>query len=209
MTDFISRAGSAMEKATRLAGFLLIIVVLQFVALFVLFNKNQQLGDQIYRLSNVRPVYVVPGSTADTYRPTSDDMLVRTFTDFMLQSMNTYTYESIEDQLNEVRRFFTPKMLRDSSDYFKTLASQASTTRESQLFIPNFQTFSIEKTRINGQGAREVTIRGSVQKILGGAPVETIPVEIVLVMQNVLITKSNPFGYMLHSMRTVKTDQSR
>lgn len=204
--DFIARAGSLIDKSHRVAGFLLILLVVESVLLINSMNRNGQLVDRIYTMSERLPVYVVPGSQTGVYSPTQDDLLIGAFVDLITQSLNSYTYETVEEQYQEARSFFTSEMLAFSQDYFDRLIKNVGSDRRSSLFIPHRQSLKIEKGKENGIDIRQVKVRGSLQQILAGSVVETVPLEITLKLQKTTVSKTNPFGFMLSKYFTKQLD---
>ncbi|PIZ30674.1 MAG: hypothetical protein COY40_04155 [Alphaproteobacteria bacterium CG_4_10_14_0_8_um_filter_53_9] len=197
--DFIARAGAVVDRAHRTAGVLLILVVVLTAVVITQWLKNAELNKQITMFATRMPVYVVPGSTRGIYSPTEDDLLIRAFVDQITQSFNTFTYENLSGQYNEMRSFFTPEMLTFSQTYFEKLIKDSQADRRSSLFIPDHQTLKVEKTMENGREIRNVTLRGSLQTILAGSVVESVPVETNLKLGKVVISKANPFGFLLAS----------
>ena len=199
--DFVARAGTMLDRAHRLAGFLLILLMLETLVVVMTINRNAALTDQVRELSNLRPVYVVPGSQAGIYAPTQDDLLINAFVDHITQSLNSYTYENIDEQYVEVRNFFSPEMLALSGDAFEKQVKLVQTDRRSSLFISNRRTLEVEKKQENGLQVRMVTLRGTLQQILAGSTVETVPVMFTMKLIKESPSKTNPFGFKLAQYR--------
>lgn len=195
--DFIARAGSMLNQAHRLAGFLLVLLLAAIIALVVVVKNNTVLTGQMVAMRSTLPVYVVPGSQTGVYSPTQDDLLINAFVDLVTQSLNTFTYETLADQYAEARAFFSSEMLAFSKDYFEKLIRDANQDRRSALFIPDRRSFHVQRRMDNGIDMRLVTLRGNLQQILAGSVVETIPLEIQLVLRKTTVSKTNPFGFML------------
>lgn len=200
--DFVARAGALMDKSHRITGILLVVIVVQLAVIFMVSNNNSHNQNEFRKLVRSLPVYVVPGSTADIYRPESSDTLVVAFTDFLTQSLNTYTFESYAGQYDEVKKFFTPEMLRFADPFFSKRIKTAQSLRASELFIPNRQTMKIVNQNENGENIRIATVRGSQQRIINGNVVQTQPVEFQLQFRPTNVTRANPFGLMVLSMRS-------
>ena len=200
--DFIGRAGSLVDNSHRVTGILLFLLVLCLIALMSLFSAYKGSQQKYIELVSAMPVYVVPGSSADVYRPESSETLVIAFVDFLTQSLYTYTYESLEGQYKEVKKFFTPEMLRFADPFFANAIKKANNLRASELFIPNRQSVRVDKQMVNGEELDIVVIRGVQQRIIKGSVVQTQPVEYTMQMRKSIITRSNPFGMMVLSMRT-------
>jgi hypothetical protein len=200
--DFIARAGAMLDKSHRIIGVLLVVVVLQFVAVFWLVSGNSQLSNHLTYMKDTMPVYVVPGSTAEIYRPETSETLVTAFVDFVTQSLYTYTYESYAGQYAEVKKFFTAEMLVFADDFFGRKIQNARQIQASELFIPNRQSMKIQKMVEDGQELKVATLRGSVQQIINGNVVQTRPVEFIVKLRKVLVTRANPFGFMVRSLLT-------
>ena len=200
--DFVARAGALMDKSHRISGILLVVIVVQLVIIFFSMSNNSANQAEHRRLLRTLPVYVVPGSTADIYRPESSDTLVVAFTDFLTQSLYTFTFESYGGQYDEVKKFFTPEMLRFADPFFSKRIKQSNSLRASELFIPNRQTMKITQETVNGQTLRIATVRGSQQRIINGNVVQIQPVEFVLRFRPTTVSRANPFGLMVLSMRT-------
>jgi hypothetical protein len=197
MNNFVARAGAVVDRAHRVAGLLLVVVVVQSGMLISQWYSNQNLSTQLTRMAQQMPVYVIPGSTRGIYSPTEDDLLINAFVDQVTQNFNTFTYETLAKQYEEMRVFFSPEMLTFSQDYFAKLIRDSQADRRSQLFIPDHTSMQVERGLENGQETRNVTVRGSLQTILAGSVVESVPVEIALKLQKVIISRTNPFGFQL------------
>jgi len=200
--DFIARAGSMLNQAHRLAGFLLVLLVVAVLGLIMIVKENSALTQEIRRINSTLSVYVVPGSQTGVYSPTQDDLLIDAFVNLVTQSLNTYTYETLEDQYAEVKQFFSSEMLAFSKDYFEKLIRDVGQDRRSALFIPDQRSTKVERARQNGIDIRRVTLRGNLQQILAGSVVETVPLEIALVLRKTTVSKTNPFGFMLSTFKT-------
>lgn len=207
--DFVSRAGAVIDRAHRIAGILLVIVVVQMVIILTQWGTNAALSDNLARMSSRLPVYVVPSATRGIYSPTEDDLLINAFVDQVTQSFNTFTYETLKRQYEEMRGFFTPEMLTFSQTYFEKLIRDSSADRRSALFIPDRATTVVEKAVENGQDIRMVTVKGSLQTIIAGSVVESVPVEIALKLRKTIISKTNPFGFLLasYAARRIETQK--
>jgi len=203
--DFIARAGSMLDKAHRLAGLLLLIIIVMAVVIIALLGNNAQLADRIDTLANRLQVYVVPGSQAGVYSPSYREMLIENFAEHVIQSLNTFTYETLERQYNEIKFFFAPQMLTFAEGHYAELIRNARVDQRSALFIPTEGSFEAEPARSsNGStvaGRQMVTILGTSQQIIAGSVVEVLPMRMTLELQEVNVSRSNPFGYMLVSYR--------
>lgn len=207
--DFVARAGTVIDRAHRMAGVLLVLVIIQSVMLVTMWTRNGDLSTTIERLATRLPVYVIPGSTRGIYSPTEDDLLIDAFVDTVTQSFNTFTYETVGRQYTEMRQFFTPEMLTFSQTYFEKLMRDSQVDRRSQLFIPDRRSMKVEKGMDNGVESRQVVINGSLQTILAGSVVESVPLEITLRLRKTIISKTNPFGFLLasYNVRRLQQDQ--
>jgi hypothetical protein len=195
--DFVARAGAIIDRAHRVAGILIIVVVIETVIIAALLMGNSTLAQQIQSMVMRREVYVVPGSTRGIYSPTEDDLLINAFVDTVTQSFNTFTYETLQKQYQEMVTFFSPQMLTFSQDYFAKLIRDSQADRRSQLFIPDHQSMKVDRGSEDGIDVRTVTMKGSLQTILAGSVVESVPVELTLKLQKTMISRTNPFGFQL------------
>lgn len=209
--DFLARAGAVIDRAHRVAGLLLVIVIVQAIVIISMWGTNNALTQRIRLMSERLPVYAIPGATRGIYSPTEDDLLIQAFSDTVIQSFNTFTYETIARQYEEMKPFMTAEMLTFSADYFDKLVRDANVDRRSQLFVPDRSTLKVEKSEDNGTEIRKVTQRGTLQTIVAGSIVESVPVEMSLTLRKVIISKSNPFGFMLqsYSARKVETQATQ
>lgn len=195
--DFVARAGAFIDRAHRIAGVLLLILIVQSLVMVNMWISNRDMADQLRYIAVRMPVYVVPGATRGIYSPTEDDLLIKAFVDQVTQSFKTFTYETLAGQYEEMRQFFTPQMLIDAEAYFSKTLRDAQADRRSSLFIPDSRSMKVEKGSENGVETRTVTIRGSLQTIIAGSVVESLPIEITLKLQKSIISKANPFGFQL------------
>lgn len=199
--DFVARAGSFIDRAHRVAGILLLIVIVQSLIIINQYIRNGEMADQLRYISARMPVYVVPGATRGIYSPTEDDMLIQAFVDQVTQSFKTFTYETLAAQYQEMKQFFTPQMLVSAEGYFSKMLRDSQADRRSSLFIPDRQSTKVQKETENGLDIRYVTMRGSLQTIIAGSVVESLPLEITLKLQKSIISKANPFGFQLAEYR--------
>lgn len=191
-----------MDRAHRLVGFMLILVVVLFVLVLKSWMDISSLNRELVATRTRLPVYVVPGSQSGVYAPTQDELLVQAFVDLITQSFNTFTYITLPDQVDEVRKFFTPEMLTYSNDYFAQLIEAAKRDRRSSLFIPDRQSLTIENVTEGRQEFRDITINGTFQQILAGSVVEEVPLQISMRLRKVSVSRTNPFGFLVASYHT-------
>ncbi|MDE0724451.1 MAG: hypothetical protein OSB62_07100, partial [Alphaproteobacteria bacterium] len=85
--DFLARAGSSLERAHRLAGILLGVILVLIAILFYFVKANSEIKVEYQRLRDELKVYVVPGSISGIYQPTQPDMLLREFSSFVVQGL--------------------------------------------------------------------------------------------------------------------------
>lgn len=195
--DFIARAGSMLDRAHRIAGLLLVLCLVEGVAIFHLMQTNQELNHQFQNIREELKVYVVPGSKADIYSPTSMDTLMETFVDHITQSLKTFTYETFENQQEEINRFFAPELQSKWKNLIPKMASSVEADERSSLFVPKRDTFSSKKSTHEGKPTIDVSMEGDVSYFVGGSLVETVPIIIDMTIQRRNLSKSNPFGYVL------------
>jgi hypothetical protein len=207
--DFIARAGSHMERAHFLVGVVLLVLAAQTWYMVHLLGVNSQLNARIDAFARNQRIYVVPGSQADVYAPGRDELLVQSFTDYVTRNLNTYTYETYARQYNELRPFFTATMLREADPYFERDIKNTSQLQRSAFFLPINSTLTVEKRIEEGRDRRYVTIEGRLDKLVAGDVAETVPVRISMVMERVLISRSNPFGFQLASYNIEEIDPRR
>jgi hypothetical protein len=210
--DFIARAGNVLDRSHRLAGVLLVIVVVETLLLMNVMDNNKALNLQYDRLREKLYVYVVPGSLAGVYSPKQDDMLVEAFTTLISQSLNTYTYENLTKQYSEVKQFFSPSMLVSADKYFGEKIKIARLDTRSSLFVPNKDQTKVEvirDARGSDTGDKRIIMEGQLYHILTGNPVEALPVRITMALSKVNVTRSNPFGFMLKSYTEEEIEESK
>ncbi|MDD9920487.1 MAG: DUF2895 family protein [Alphaproteobacteria bacterium] len=200
--DFVARAGALIDKSHRIVGVLLVIIVLQSVLIMWIVSGNRNLANHLSSIRKTLPVYVVPGSTGAIYRPETGEMLINAFVDFLTQSLHTFTYESYQGQYEEVKKFFTPEMLRFADSFFGAKIRDSRNLKASEHFIPNRQTLRINTVQEGEEKIKIVTLRGSLQQIINGSVIQTRPVEFTLKLRHELVTKENPFGLMVLSFKT-------
>lgn len=204
--EFIARAGTFIDRSHRVAGFFLLVSVVLLFALMTVASSNANLSEEIKRLSQTRQVYVVPGSQAGFYAPTKPEMLLQNFGQYIIQSLNTYTHNNLDEQFSEVQKFFTPTMLLDARPFYESRIRDAQQDEHSSLFIPNRNTLEIERVD-PPKGADpnftyyRYSIEGRRQDIIGAQVVSARPIRINLIVRQVGISQSNPWGFMLARYR--------
>ena len=199
--DFVARAGSFIDRAHRIAGVLLLIVIVQSLIIINQYIRNGEMAEQLRYIAVRMPVYVVPGATRGIYSPTEDDLLIKAFVDQVTQSFKTFTYETLASQYEEMKQFFTPQMLVSADGYFSKNLRDSQADRRSSLFIPDHRSMKVEKGSENGMEMRLVTIKGSLQTVIAGSVVESLPIEISLKLYKSMISRANPFGFQLAEYR--------
>lgn len=204
--EFIARAGSFIDRSHRVAGFFLIAsIVLAFIA-FSLVQSNSTLAREVERISRTSQVYVVPGSQAGFYAPTQPEMLLQNFGDYIAQSLNTYTYVSLEPQFNEVQKFFTPEMLLNAKPFYESRIRDARQDEHSSLFVPKRNTLNIVAIPTPKDGVRDLNyfeyrVEGRRQSIIGAQVIEAREIRMVLTVRQAAISKTNPWGFVLSKYR--------
>jgi hypothetical protein len=204
--EFIARAGSFIDRSHRVAGFFLIIsVVLGFTAMS-LAKSNATLASEVERISRTSQVYVVPGSQAGFYAPTQPEMLLQNFGEYVIQSLNTYTYANLETQFQEVQKFFTPEMLLNAKPFYQARISDARQDEHSSLLVTERNTLNIKAIPTPDGGLRdlnyyEYSIEGRRQDIIGAQVIASRNIRIFLTVRQSSISKSNPWGFVLSKYR--------
>ena len=199
--DFIARAGSVVDKWQRVAGLLLALLIIVFFWTYTVITENRQLNNEYRKLLDQARVYVVPGSVAGFYTPANSSIMLEELSYLIVNSLNTYTYENLENQYREIQGFFNDDMLAVAQGYFKDLVQKAYQDERSSLFIPDQTAFEIEgDTGPDGRGkSQTVTIEGTRQYIIAGTVVEAVPMRYKLEFKQRYISKANPFGFELTS----------
>ncbi|MAI08013.1 MAG: hypothetical protein CMF61_03550 [Magnetococcales bacterium] len=199
--DFIARAGSVVDKWQRIAGVLLMLLIIVFFWTYQVISENRRLNAQYEKLRAQAQVYVVPGSVAGFYTPANSEIMLKELSYLIVNSLNNYTYQNLENQYREIQQFFNDDMLAVAQSYFKDLIQKAFQDERSSKFIPDQTAFKIEgDTGPSGRGKTQtVTIEGTRQYIIAGTVVEAIPMRYKMEFKQRYISKSNPFGFELVS----------
>lgn len=187
-----------MDRSHRLMGVLLVLCVVEAMFIAVLLTNNQQAYARFEKIQETLPVYVVPGAEAGTYVRRPEDMMLETFTNFITQGLYSYTFVTLMDQYKEMRRFMAPDLLAASDRLYQKTINIAQTDKRSALFIPNLPSIKWNKT--GGERSRaefDVEMTGSLQNIIAGTVVESLPLQIKLTVRQTPITQTNPFGYIV------------
>lgn len=196
--DFVARAGAIVDRAHRVAGILLICVIVLGLFSTCQFTKNRELQRQLDDRRIRYPVIVVPDASTGVYSPTEEQRLVFLFTDFVTQSLNSYTPENIRGLYDNLRKFLSPAMLTDTQVAFQKRIRDATGDRRSSFFVPDrARELKVEKRTVNGQDFRDVTLYGQMNSIIGGTVAESLPLEVKMTFQKVFASPSNPYGFIL------------
>jgi|GEM_PF-1509360 len=196
--DFVARAGAVIDRAHRIAGALLICVILLATTTTCEFVRNTDLNRQLNQRRIHYPVIVVPDATTGVYSPTEETRLIYLFTDFVTQSLNSFTPENVSKLYNGLKPFMGPALLADSEPYFERKIRDASADRRSSFFVPDRSTpLKITKREVNGQQFRDVVITGQINSIVGGTLAEAIPLEIDMTFLKGFSSPANPYGFTL------------
>lgn len=202
--DFIARAGSVIDRAHRVAGILLICVVMLGLIAACQWSKNNELQRALDLKRMQYPVIVVPEATTGVYSPTEEDRLLQLFTGFTTQSLNSYTPETIAKQIENLRPFMTPAMLADSAGYFEKLVRDVDADHRSSFFVPHDSTLrdiDVKRYNENDVELRDVSLTGQLSSFVGGSAAETIPVKISMTFQKGFASPSNIYGFKLKKYR--------
>lgn len=198
--DFVARAGAIIDRAHRIAGVLLICVVVLAIVASCQMVQNQSLQAAANSARIRYPVIVVPDATTGVYSPTEEDRLIFLFSDFVTQSLNSYTPQNIAELYNNLRKFMGPAMLTDTAVAFQKRVRDAGSDRKSSFFVPNrAKQLEVKKRRVNDVDYRDVTMLGQINSIVGGTVAESIPLEVNMTFQKVFSSPANPYGFILTS----------
>lgn len=197
--DFVARAGYVLDRAHRLTGILLFVLLTLLVMLIYAWGINAKLQGELRDATKNLSVYVVPGSEPGFFSPSKGEILMQTFADYAVQSLNTYTPASLPKQYAEMQRFFTPDMLIKADRYFSTLARDVSTDERSSLFVTDRTSLKTRRAEDGERGveAFEVQINGERKDVVGGKVVASTPMRITLRLHAANVSESNPFGYVI------------
>ena len=191
-----------MDKSHRITGVLLVLVILQTLMVVYLVKHNAFMDKLLARAEQTYPIYVVPGALPDVYRPDTRSILATSFTDFLTQSLYTFTYESYPRQYEEVKRFFSPQFLRYADNNYQKRIAQARTLKASEVFVMDRQSLKAEEWREPDAKGLVVTVNGTIQRVVNGSLVEAAPVSMKIRLKSVLVSKANPFGFTVMSLNS-------
>jgi hypothetical protein len=196
--DFVARAGAVIDRAHRVSGILLILVIVLGIFSSCEFAKNQQLNSDLLERRIRYPVIVVPDATTGVYSPTEEDRLISLFSDFVTQSLNTFTNVNVGTLYTGLRPYMGPSLLTDSEPYFQRKIRDANADKRSSFFVPDrARPLSVTKRRVNDQDFRDVTIYGQLNAIIGGVTAESVPMQMDMTFQKVFASPANPYGFIL------------
>lgn len=196
--DFVARAGYVLDRAHRLTGILLFVLLLLVVLVIYAWGTNASLQGQLRDATKNLSVYVVPGSEPGFFSPSKGEILMQTFADYAAQSLNTYTPVSLPKQYAEMQRFFTASMLVVADRHFSTLMRDITTEERSSLFISDRTSLKIRRATDAGVAdAFDVQISGERKDVIGGKVVASTPILITLRLHAANVSETNPFGYVI------------
>ena len=203
--DFVARAGYVLDRAHRLAGVLLFVLALLAVMLAYAWMTIAKLEGELRDANRNLSIYVVPGAErAGIVGATKEDMLLEYFTDFALQSLNSYTAASLPAQYQEMQKFMSPQMLVNADRYFGKLIQESQTEGRARLLVmdrTNLQVRRLRDEETSGRPKFEVRATGERKEIVGGKVVASIPLQITLTLEQTNLSEANPFGYMMANYR--------
>ncbi len=199
--NFIARAGGMLDSAWRLAGILLILLVVVFVLLLNSMEKNSQLNTQLESIRNKMNVYVVPGGEGGVYAPNKAELLLQTFSDYITQSLLTYTHYNLANQYSEVRQFLAPQLESRMAPKFRELVQRSSADQRSAIFIQDRTKLTFKSlSETNGRGRLfEVRVFGEQRYLIAGREVAKEPLQVTMRLRQQAPSKTNPFGFMVES----------
>lgn len=197
--DFVARAGAIVDRAHRVAGVLLICVVVLGVVAGCQWTKNAALNIALDEKRMRLPVIVVPGATTGLYSPTEDDRLTFMFTDLVTQLFNSFTSLTFARQYEEAKKYFDATLLVDSAPYFEKKVRDAQADRRASLFVPDRTSYQVRKYTKNGSEMRDVSMNGQINTIIGGVVAESVWVKLEMTLQKGTVSPANPYGLLLVS----------
>lgn len=196
--DFVARAGSFIDRAHRVAGFLLICCVVLGLMATCQWQRNMELNAKLENFAQRLPVIVVPGAVAGKYDPREDAQLVAAFADYVTQTFNTFTPETLPAQLLSMKPFMAPALLVDSEPYFEKKLQDATSVKRSALFIPNRGSLNVRSYNENGVELRDVELLGTLKNMAAGTLAEDVPLRVKMTFQKGIINPDiNPYGFQL------------
>ncbi len=197
--DFVARAGYVLDRAHRLTGILLFTLALMVVLVIYAWGTNASLQSQLRDATKNLSVYVVPGSEPGFFSPSKGEILMQTFADYAVQSLNTYTPSSLPKQYGEMQRFFTPGMLIRADQYFSNLVRDSVTEERSSLFVTDRTSIKTRRAEDaeRGTDAFEVQVNGERKDVVGGKVVASTPIRVILRLHAANVSETNPFGYVI------------
>lgn len=196
--DFIARAGTFIDRAHRVAGFLLICCIILGVTSFCQWQHNVELNRINTNITMRLPVIVVPGAVPGKYNPQEDELLVSAFMEFVTQNFNTFTPANVGKQLDSVTPFMAPDLLVDSRPAFERKVRDAESLKRASLFVPDRTTLVIKPIQKNGQEIREVSIKGELRNFAAGTLAEVVPLQIDMTFLKTVINPDvNRYGFLL------------
>ncbi len=196
--DFVARAGAVIDRAHRVAGVLLICVVVLALVAGCQLVENTKLQQQADAARIRYPVIVVPEATTGVYSPTEEDRLIELFTDYVTQSLLSYTPVNINLLYNNLRPYMGPALLTDSEPKFQRKIRDVTSDRRSSFFIPDrARKLDVTKSNSNGMEMRNVVVYGQLNTFVGGTVAESIPVKISMTFQKVFASPANKYGFLV------------
>jgi hypothetical protein len=196
--DFVARAGSFIDRAHRVAGFLLVCCVVLGLMATCQWQRNMELNAKLENFAQRLPVIVVPGAVAGKYDPREDAELVKAFADYVTQNFNTFTPETLPAQLLSMKPFMAPALLVDSEPYFEKKLQDATSVKRSALFIPNRGSLNVRSYNETGVELRDVELLGTLKNMAAGTLAEDVPLRVKMTFQKGIINPNiNPYGFQL------------
>lgn len=208
--NFIARAGGMLDSAWRLAGILMILLVVVLFLLMQSLSTNRELNNDLEQIRSRMNVYVVPGGEGGVYAPNKAELLIQTFSDYMTQSILTYTYYNLEKQYKEVRKFLDARLETRMAPLFRELVGRSAADQRSSLFIPDRTKLTFKE--LNSEDGRgklyEVVVVGDQRYLIAGREVSKEPIRVKMRLRQRLPSKNNPFGFIVESYKqTVAKDK--
>lgn len=197
--DFVARAGAIIDRAHRIAGVLLICVVVLGSISTCQLTRNAALNAQLMDARVRLPVIVVPGATTGLYSPTEDDRLTYMFTDLITQLFNSFTSLTFVKQYEEAKKFFDATLLVDSAPYFEKKVRDSQADKRASLFVPDRTSYKVKKYVKNGIEMRDVSMTGQINTIIGGVVAESVWVRLDMTLRKDTVSPANPYGLVLVS----------
>lgn len=159
--------------------------------------NNYAMTQQLNRMTESRPVMVVPGATAGVYTPGLAQENLINLARYLVGLRTNFTKYNIEQRSNEFASFMAPASLAEYQRKAKEQIDKVRSREESRSFIKER-----DELRQMADGSYQYVAQGNWTFFSSSVVLDQSPWEAALVFRVTQASKANPYGIEVLSIET-------